>query len=201
MKDERIEWDIDVSILNNRFIMKELLKVMGIATFITAGIVLLIMLPSILSGNFYYNSSNIRDMKYALMLIGILFFFTALFILAYYGNRYLLSYKMDEKGITTISREDQRRKNSKLNFLIVLAGLLARNPAATGAGFLAASRQDQDMKWKKIRKVVLYPKYNTIALHAGYLEKSIVFCTKENYKNISALIRSMCRESCLVREK
>jgi hypothetical protein len=201
MKDENIEWDIDVSILTNRFILKELLKVMGIATFITAGIVFLIMLPSIIGGNFYFNSSNMGDMKYALMLIGLLFFFTALFIFAYYGNRYLLSYTMDKKGIRTISREDQRRKNSKLNLLIVLAGLLARNPATTGAGLLAASRQDQDMKWKKITKAVFYPKYSTITLHAGYLEKSIIFCTKENYSQISAFIRPMCGSSCQIREK
>ncbi|MDG6242913.1 MAG: hypothetical protein QCH31_00765 [Methanolobus sp.] len=201
MKDERIEWDIDVSILTNRFILKELLKVLGIAAFIAAGIMILIILPSILSGNFYSNSSNIGDMKYALMLIGMLFFFTTLFIFAYYGNRYLLSYNMDEKGIKTISREDQRLKNSKLNFLIVLTGLLARNPAATGAGFLAASRQDQDMKWKKITKAVFYPKYSTITLHAGYLEKNIVFCTKENYNQISAFIRPMCADSCQIRDK
>ncbi len=196
-----IKWDIDVSILTNRFIMKELLKVLGIATFITFSIVFLITLPSILSGNFYSNSSNASDIKYALILIGLLFFFTAVFIFVYYGNKYMLSYRMDSNSVRTISRVEQRSKNSKLNFLLIIIGLLARNPTATGAGFLANSRQDQDIKWKKIRKATFYPYSSTITLSAGYGEKSIVFCTKENYDKVSEFIRSMCSESCQIRDK
>ncbi|WMW24154.1 hypothetical protein RE474_08595 [Methanolobus sediminis] len=88
---KKIEWDIDVSILTNRFILNELLRVLGIATLITAAIVALTILPSILSGSAYSTSGNLRDMNYALMLIGILFLFTALFIIADYGNKYRLS--------------------------------------------------------------------------------------------------------------
>ncbi|WP_342306156.1 hypothetical protein [Methanolobus sp. ZRKC5] len=35
-----LKWDIDVSILTNKYIQKEMLKVLGIATFVTATIVL-----------------------------------------------------------------------------------------------------------------------------------------------------------------
>ncbi|MDA0525244.1 hypothetical protein [Methanococcoides alaskense] len=79
MKDE-MKWDIDVSILTNQFIMKELLKVLGIATFFTVGIVLLITLPSVLRGDLHSNRSNARDMKYALILIGSMFLLGAVHI-------------------------------------------------------------------------------------------------------------------------
>jgi hypothetical protein len=56
--ENEMQWDIDVSILTNSFIVKELLKVLGIASLFTIGIVFLITLPSILDGHFYFNSSN-----------------------------------------------------------------------------------------------------------------------------------------------
>lgn len=198
---KKIEWDIDVSILTNRFILNELLRVLGIATLITAAIVALIILPSILSESAYSTSSNLRDMKYALMLVGILFLFTALFIIAYYGNKYMLSYNLDSESVSTITREKQKAKNSKINFLLILAGLLTGNPTAAGTGFLAASHQNQELKWKNISKITFYPKSKTIALKAGFAEKSIVFCTPENYDSVEKFIRNMCKDDCRIREK
>lgn len=196
-----LKWDLDVSILTNKFIMKELLKVLSVATFLTAFIVLLISLPLILSGDFHYNSSNTRGMKYALILICLMFFLTALLILAYYGNRYMLSYELNSEGVSTITRTEQRKKNNILNILLVVIGLFSRNPTTAGAGFLASSGQDQDMKWKRVKKAVFYPASNTITVSSGYGEKSIVFCTDENYGNVSDFVRSMCGESCQIREK
>ncbi|WP_340819328.1 hypothetical protein [Methanolobus sp. WCC4] len=202
MSTERtLEWDIDVSILNNRFIMGEMIKVLGIAAGITAAFVLLISLPAILDGTVTSNSSNARGMKYALILVGITFLLTALFIFAYYGNRYSLSYTLDSKGVSTITREEQRNRNHKLNFLIVIMGILARSPSAAGAGLLASSHQNQDVKWKKVRKAVFYPARNTITLSAGYGEKSIVFCTGENYSRTAEFARSNCPENCKIIEK
>ncbi|SFM43444.1 hypothetical protein [Methanolobus profundi] len=199
--ENTLEWDIDVSILNNRFVMGELMKVLGIAAGITAAIVLLISLPAILEGTISSNSSNARGMKYALILLGITFLLTALFIFAYYGNKYSLSYTIDSKGVSTLTREDQKSRNNKLNFLIVIIAILARSPSAAGAGFLASSHQNQDVKWKKIKKAKFYPDKNTIALSAGYGEKSIVFCKVENYSRVAELARSNCPDTCKIIEK
>jgi predicted nucleic acid-binding Zn ribbon protein len=113
----------------------------------------------------------------------------------------MLSYKLDGKSVNTISRNEQRKRNSKINFLLVLAGLLTGNPTATGAGFLAHSGQDQSMKLKNVKKANFYSSSNTITLSSGYGEKSIVFCKKENYSEVSAHIRSVCSDSCKFREK
>ncbi|TQD24005.1 hypothetical protein [Methanolobus vulcani] len=199
--EKNIEWDIDVSILTNRFILNELLRVFGIATLITAAIVAFITLPSILSGNAYSTSSNARDAKYALMLIGILFLFTALFIIAYYGNKYMLTYNLDGKGVSTITRENQNAKNSKINFLLIFAGLLTGNPTAAGTGLLAASHQNQNIKWKNVNKATFYPKFKTIALKAGFAEKSIIFCTPQNYDSVEQYVRNMCKGDCRIKEK
>jgi hypothetical protein len=45
-----IEWDIDVSILTNRFIMLEVARVLAIAFLFTGMIVTIILLPSLMDG-------------------------------------------------------------------------------------------------------------------------------------------------------
>ncbi|KKH96048.1 hypothetical protein EO95_07275 [Methanosarcina sp. 1.H.T.1A.1] len=199
--ENKIKWDIDTSILNNKFILKELFRVLGIAVLVTTGIVFLIILPSILDNQFYSDGTNLSGFKYALMLIGLLFLLTSLFIFAYYGNKYELTYVMDEKGVETLTRAGQKKKNSKVNFLLIVLGLLLRNPTAAGTGFLANAGQYQVMKWKNVKKVTFYPRSNTIVLSGGYGIKSIVFCTGDNYGPVSSRISSHCRAPCLVKEK
>ncbi|MCQ1537295.1 hypothetical protein FTO70_16775 [Methanosarcina sp. KYL-1] len=196
-----IKWDIDTSILTNKFILKELSRVLGIAVLGTVTIVFLIILPSILGGHFYSDGTNLSGFKYALMLIGLLFLLTALFIFAYYGNKYELTYVVDEGGVETLTRTGQKKKNSTVNFLLIILGLLFRNPTAAGTGFLANAGQNQVMKWRDVKKVTFYPRSNTIVLSGGYGIKSIVFCTGDNYGPVSSRVSSHCRASCLVKEK
>ncbi|MCD4822002.1 MAG: hypothetical protein K8R11_08030 [Methanococcoides sp.] len=113
----------------------------------------------------------------------------------------MLSYKMDNKRVRTITRTEQRSRNSKLNFLLVIVGILTRNPTTTGTGFLANSGQDQDIKWKRMKKATFYPASSTITVSAVYGENSILFCTKENYGSVSGLVRVMCNGTCQIREK
>jgi len=199
--ENTFKWDIDTSILTNKFILNELLKVLGIAFSIMALIVSLTLLPSILEGNFYSDGTNLSGLKYSLMLISLLFLLTALFIFAYYGNKYELTYLMDEKGVETLTRAGQKKKNSRVNFLLIILGLLFRNPAAAGTGFLANAGQGQVLKWKDVKKVTSYPHSNTIVLSGGYGIKSIIFCTEDNYGTISSRVKAHCHASCLIKEK
>jgi len=199
--ENEIKWDTDVSILSNKFILNELLKVLGIAVSVTVLIVSLIVLPSILDNQFYSDGTNLSGFKYALMLIGLLFLLTALFIFAYYGNKYELTYIMDEKGVETLTRAGQKRKNSRVNFLLIILGILFRNPTAAGTGFLANAGQGQVMKWKDVTKVTFYPRSNTVVVSGGYGIKSIIFWTGDNYGPVSSGVRSHCRPPCLVKEK
>jgi hypothetical protein len=52
-----------------------------------------------------------------------------------------------------------------------------------------------------ITKITFYPKSRTIAVKAGFAEKSIVFCTLENYDSVAEYIRNMCNEDCRMKVK
>jgi hypothetical protein len=119
-RKNEIKWDIDDSILSNKFILNELLKIMDIAVLFTTFIVSLILLPSALEGNFY--------------------------------------------------------SSSRINFLLIILGLLFRNPEAAGTGILANGSQNQVMKWKNVKKVTFYPRSSTTVLSGRHGIKSIVSC-------------------------
>lgn len=188
--ENRIEWDIDVSILTNRFIMLEVGRALVIAFLFTFMIISIIMLPSLRDGSFFSGSSSTSGFGYFLFMICLLFLLTAVFIVIYYGNRYMLSYIVDGKGVRTLTRKAQRSRNQVVNTLLIIMGLLSRNPSAAGAGMMAACRQDQTIRWKDVRKVVFHPKYHTIVLRGGYGVKSIIFCTQDMYNPVSSIVKS-----------
>ncbi|WP_167848822.1 hypothetical protein [Methanolobus halotolerans] len=126
-------------------------------------------------------------------MISLLFLFTAVFILVYYGNSYMLSYIVDEKGVWTLTRMAQKSRNRIANILLIFMGLLSRSPSATGIGMMAAGRQDQSLKWKNVKKALFYPKYNTIVLKGRYGEKSIIFCTQNKYDHVASFVKSHCK--------
>ncbi len=191
--DNRLEWDVDVSILTNRFILLEVRRALTIASLFAAVIISTIMLPSLMDGSISSAGIGTSGPGYPMFMIGLLFLLTAVFIILHYGNEYMLSYVVDEKGVRTVTRKAQRSTNRAANIMLILIGLLSRNPAAAGAGMMATGGNDQSIRWNNVKKVTFYPKHHTIVLRGGYGVRSIIFCTQDTYGTVSSLIRSHCR--------
>jgi hypothetical protein len=191
--DNRMEWDVDVSILTNRFILLEVGRALTIAFLFAAVIISMIMLPSLMAGSIFSAGIGTSGLGYSMLMIGLLFLFTAVFIFFYYGNKYMLSYVVDEKGVRTVTRKAQRSRNRTANILLILMGFLSHNPAVAGAGMMAAGGQDQSIRWNKVKKVTFHPKHHTIVLRGGYGARSVIFCPQDTYEPVSSFIRSHCR--------
>jgi hypothetical protein len=165
---EKMEWRISVHIFKNAVILKQL----GIAVGIPVGLVVLAI--GLASGKGIYT-------LYRLGLIGVLLFFTWLFIVAVYRGRYEVEFMLDDKGALCRTQVKQAKKNQIVNALTVVLGLLSGKPAVAGAGMLAQSRQDTFLKWNRVTKVKYKPKSHTILLRDGWTERITLFCTQENY--------------------
>lgn len=70
-------------------------------------------------------------------------------------------------------------------------GMLAGNPTTVATGMMAGARTKEKLLWKRIRKVKYLNRQRIIILRAGFGESIAVFCTEENYKQVSAII---CRK-------
>ena len=173
---EKVEWTIRVSILRNTIILKQL----GIAIGIPFGILIIILL--------------LTKAYYGLMLVGVLFLLTVLFIQLVWGGKYDVGFEMDSSGIRSYTLKDQARKNRVVNSLAVVLGLLSGKPAVAGAGMLAQSRQDVYLKWKNIKKVKYLPNKHVVMVKAGFTENLAVFCTKDNYAEAESFIQANMQE-------
>lgn len=174
-----IQWEIDALIFTNKFILRD----MAIAVGIPFGILIMFLL-------YLAAVKSDSGAGYAIVLIGLLFLISVLFIMLFYGGKYDAGYIINSKGILNYTQKKQAKRNLVLNSLLVIIGLLTRRPGTAGTGLLAQSRQSVFIKWSSIKKVKMYPKSRTIIVRGGFTEKIAIFCTEENYNTVELFIRS-----------
>lgn len=171
-----MEWKIKVPIFKNTVILKQLRTAVGIPF----GLVALVI--GVTSGRSVYT-------LYALGLIGMLLFFTWVFIMAVYGGKYEVELILNDEGVICRTQAEQTRRNRIINALTVAVGLMSGKPAAAGAGMLAGARQSTYLRWNRITKVSYQPNCRTILLRGGWTESIGLFCTKENYTLAERFVR------------
>jgi hypothetical protein len=177
---KKIQWEKQVPIFQNRFILKDLLIALGIP------FGLLIIILVVLSHGDIFGT----DVKYALFLIALLFLLTFFFVIVIYNGMYAPGFIINEKGITNYTQSMQRKKNRVINGLLILLGFFSRNPGAIGMGLLAEGKQCIKIDWKHIRKVQYYPDSNTILVKGDLTQKIVLFCTAENYKQVEEIVKN-----------
>lgn len=177
LEDYILKWKIKVSIFRNSLILKQI----GIALGIPFGILIVILL---LLG------IDSRYKLYGIGLILALFILTWLFIMIVYRGKYEVQFTLSKEGALWETQPGQARKNRVINFLTAVLGLLSKKPGVTGAAILAQSRQREYLRWKRVRKVEYKPKQHTIMLKGGALETMALFCTPENYLEVSSIVQN-----------
>ena len=182
-----ISWEIDVSLLNNKYIARQIIIVFSLAILF---VLLVLFLIELFSGTLSL-SFLLNLFKIILLLVAIFSVLTVLGVFLVMGNRYNYRYTLDpEKGIWEKPQAGQRRKNSIVNGLLVFFGLMAKNPAVAGAGVLAQSRQEQHIKWKDINKVETDPRKKVVVLKKNNRTRIIVFCLPDNFDKVAELLKA-----------
>jgi hypothetical protein len=178
-KKVNIKWETYVPLYTNPVILNGLALAIGLPF----GILILFLL--IVSKGDIFSS----DVKYAFLMIGLLFFFTFLLTMALYGGKYAPGFILDEKGVINYTQDKQRKRNNLINGLLVFFGLFGGNVTAAGIGYIAESRQVMKIKWKNVRDVKYDQKHNTIIIKGGFAEKMAIFCTEENYLEVEDFVK------------
>ncbi len=177
---EKLQWEIFVPIFRNPFILKGL----GVAIGMPFGILIVVLL---LASN---GDVWATDVKFALILIGLLLFLTFIFVMIYYRGNYAPGFIVDDDGVTNYTQEKQAKKNKLINTLLIVLGALSLKPTTIGIGINAQSRQVVQLRWKNIRAVQFYPKKHVIIVKGGYLDKIAIFCLKDNYIQVETMIKT-----------
>ncbi|MCX6555990.1 MAG: hypothetical protein NTW95_00925 [Candidatus Aminicenantes bacterium] len=177
--ENKITWEKEFSLLTNRFILKDLFKVVLIATVIFQ---ILLVLTAFLV------DKDVADMIMPLVVdlgifagLSLLFLFSMLIL----GNRYHAEFTVDDKGITYKSGSREK----KINRLVLLLLLLLK-PRMSGAGFLAVSGESGSFSWKEIYKIISYSKAKVIEVKNSWRTVVRLYCTAENFGEV----RSLCNQ-------
>lgn len=189
----KFSWGIQISLLNNRFIIWETARAL------LGGILVVILLLTGLAllehrqpGNLAGAEGIWAQVKWPLLFLGFVFAATMAIIACYYGNRYGATYVLDARGIRFTTQPSQQRKNRLLNNLLIVLGLFSGRPMAAGIGGIANSRQTMTMRWTEVRKIIFYQRQGVIMLKGGFANRLLVFCPKGEAAEIHAKVSNYC---------
>lgn len=176
--DGVFDWVIDVPLLTSRFMVWDFTKVAFFAVLVmyvlvaACGLVFereLIVLPLFVFAATFGT------------LIA-LFVVTSLLL----GNKQRARFIVSPKG----AEYQAHKRERTINRLTFLAGLLARNATAAGAGALAASREQLLVPWDEVDKVVAHERAHVIELRNSWRVVQRLHCPPQDYDAIVSAVTS-----------
>lgn len=164
-------WSIRIPLLKNRVIRNQLSLAIGIPFGILCIVLLAVQAYS------------------GLAMVGGTLVLGFLLVMLIFRGTYDVQYALDQKGIICETQSKQKKRVQRMATATAAMGVLAGNPTTAAAGMMAGARTKEQLAWKRIRKVKYLDSQRTIMLRAGFGESIAVFCTEENFKQVSAFIR------------
>lgn len=175
------QWEKEVPVYKNRFILK------GIAVSIGVPLVIISVLIFIISRGALFGV----DAVYAYGLLVVFFLLVSFLLLIVYKGRYAPGFIVDEEGIINYVQLKSKNQGRLRNLISIVLELFSRNYKAHSSVFPAQFRQVLKIKWGNVTKIKLYPRQHAILVKSDFTDKIAVFCTKDNYEEVSHMIYKM----------
>lgn len=194
-----IQWDFDIPLLDP-FILQGVAKALGIPSFF----LFCFFAYSVLNSNTTFEKFmefNGTGLYFTAILLGITILLTVLFLAIVYKGKYCAQFTVDEQGVTYETRTDQRRVNSRINFLLIFVGLLSGKPGYAGTGLLAHSSQSGAAQWNDVHRITPYPKKNIIVLHDSWHKLLILYCMPANYEAVLRIAQEKVAQAGELRQQ
>jgi hypothetical protein len=127
-------------------------------------------------------------------MLWVLLFLLGLVTLSYYlyallmGGRYSVLFQMDKKSVSHTQLPRQFKRTQTLGNLAAVAGLLAGNYTAAGAGMLSASHSTMVTHFRRLSAIKPKPRQHTIKLRSGLMHNQ-VYTAPEDFGFVLDFIR------------
>ncbi len=186
-----LSWEKKINLFTDKHVLKGLALALGGGV----GFVFLLMLiMSLTDGRFDW--AFLRTLLLiVLALAGIFAVITPVAMLILGGWRYPYRFTVNKDGILLETAAERRRKNTVLNSLLFVLGLLGRRPGAIGAALLAQSRQSEFYGWKDIRLIEPDPRGRDIVLKLSRGRTAVLWCPPERYEEILGAVQAWHRRT------
>jgi hypothetical protein len=170
-----LTWDYDIPLVNNLFILRDLVIVLVLSLVIMQVLVLVV---GFLAGE----GAVVLPLKlYAIVggVLVVLFLIAAGVVLA---NRHRTRFTVDAKGVEYEAGSRERKINRVVLFLSVLAG-------RPGAALIATSQESGRFAWNEIHKVTVHPRPRVITLSNSWRPVLRLYCPPECFGQTVTLVQ------------
>lgn len=176
-----IEWTYDIPLLTSRFMLWDFVRVTLLS--VTAMYVIVALGGLIVEQELIILPPMVFVLTASIMLG--LFALTSLLL----GNHQRARFIVSDRGVEYRAEKRERA----INRLTILAGLLALNPTAAGAGTLAMTRERLLVPWGGIHRVVVHPRARVISLRNSWRTVLRLHCTAEQFDTIAEAVQARHR--------
>lgn len=172
---ESLQWDIDVPLLTNRYMVTALAKAM-----LGAGGLVLAMVGLLLGFQGAWHA--IPGVTALLLGISVGLFALGLVVMAFpFKNRLVSHFAVDADGVHLVVTDRTARGGNRLAFWM---GLALGSGATAGSGLLAATQEKQSLRWGGAFRAIAEPATRSIAFRNGWRTLLRVYCRPENFSMV-----------------
>jgi len=170
-----ITWEINIPLLNNKFLIGEVISIFLITYTIIA----------ILMGTIFLAKGEVEQIPTIFLILFLvclgLFILSILVMFIILGNKLNLRFIIDKKGVL-YEIIDKRAKN--INNLTTILSLLLRKPAYSGSGLIAKSREVVFVNFKNVSNIKDIDNQKVILLKNEWRTLMAIYCSSENYEMV-----------------
>lgn len=110
------------------------------------------------------------------------------------GGKYCVMFEMDDTCVRHIQMQNQFNKNQVLALVVTLAGVMAGNMQAAGAGMLAGSKQTAVSRFENVRSITVHEKRHVIYVNEK-VSHNQVYADSADFVFIRDAIISRCKKA------
>jgi hypothetical protein len=187
-----LTWDFEMPLLTNRFVLYDMIKLLGWSYVILTAILSVVFL---IQGETDVLLPFFKMFGFVILGIALLIIFVLALI---FGNRFPYRFVIAREGFL---QESLSRRSRFFNRAAIVAGLLTGRMQAVGAGMIAASQETTGTSWEDIHKIKGYPNLCVISLMNSWRVVSRIYCTRENYGRIAQTVQARVSEGANARRQ
>jgi hypothetical protein len=171
-----ITWTYRMPILNNRFIMWDMVRVVLLSAVLSYAVL-------IIMGLLFEGELVLMPLAFMALITGIVF---VAFLIAgvLLGNHLNLWFGVGPAGIAWASG----KREKTVNRIATVAGILGGSASTTGAGLLATANESGTLPWSDVYRAIEYSDRRVITIRNSWRSVVRLYCTPENWDGVRAVV-------------
>ena len=197
--DGKYHWYYEFKLMKNPTILFVLWKI-----FFWIFVVMWAFLSIINSVEGHFNMKDFMDFTkiFFLIIAGVEILVAIAYFLyaAMQGFKYCVMFDMDADGVKHTQMPHQFKKAQAVSFVLILAGMAAKNPGTVGQGILAGSKKSMVSSFSHVRSIEIFRRRNVIKVNERF-NKNQVYAYDEDFDFVVDFIKSHVTKKCKIYEK